>query len=123
MHHYCQLACLALITVSLLNCSALREDPVIDKRGVNQAQYEQDLLECRHYAEEVDSARAVIVGSATGAVIGGAVGAAVGNSTTAQRSAGVGAILGGAKGGLRTVDRKERIVQRCLQGRGYRVLG
>ncbi len=118
----------ALLLISLMisvavGCSALNEDPIIDQRGINQAQYQQDLLECRSYADEVDASGAVLGGAAGGAVIGGAVGAVIGDSDTAKRGAGAGAIAGGVKGGLRTMERKQRIVRRCLQGRGYRVLG
>jgi len=108
----------------LLNaCASLEDNPVVDRRGINQAQFEQDLLECRSYADEVNGVKDVAVGTATGAVIGGAVGAAVGNSNTAQQGAGAGAVLGGAKAGIRHAQRRQQIVQRCLRGRGYRILG
>ena len=104
-------------------CTALEEQPIIDRQGVNQAQFEQDLHECRQYAEEASTGKAVIVGATTGAVVGGAVGAVLDNSTAAARGAGTGAILGGTRGGMHNLERRQRIVMRCLQGRGYRVLG
>lgn len=116
-------ASLSVIFVLVSGCQTLQEDPVIDSRGVNQAQYQRDLAECRSYADEVDSGRAVLVSAASGAVIGTAAGAILGDSNTASRGAGVGAIAGGAKAALNTSERQQRIVRRCLQGRGYRVLG
>jgi outer membrane lipoprotein SlyB len=46
----------------------------------------------------------------------------LGNSDTAKRSAGAGGVLGGAEGNQRARYEQDRIVKRCLKGRGYRVL-
>jgi outer membrane lipoprotein SlyB len=43
-----------------------------------------------------------------------------GNHNTAQR--GAGAIVGGLKGNKQARLEQERIVRRCLSGRGYNVL-
>ena len=58
----------------------------------------------------------------SGALTGAAVGAAVGNSDTAQRAAGAGAVVGGAKGTGRGVAERDRVVRNCLRNRGYAVL-
>ena len=107
-------------------CSSIEDitgnNPIIDTRGVNLAQYDSDLVDCRAYADEVEIARKAGTGVVSGAVVGGVFGAVLGNSDTAQRGAGVGAVGGGARGvgdGLRD---RERVIRRCLIGRGYRVL-
>ena len=115
-----------IAATSLIGCRAAQspflDDPIVDTRGVNQAQYQRDLVECQAYAEQVNVAGDVAVGAVTGAVVGGAVGAAVGNSDTAKRGAGAGAIVGGVREAGAGIREKERVVRRCLVGRGYRVL-
>lgn len=98
-------------------------DPIIDKRGVSEAQYQRDLAECRTYAEQVNSGAEVAEGAAIGAAAGAVIGAVIGNSDSAQRGAGAGAVSGGLKGGVRAEDRKERVLFNCLRNRGYKVLG
>ena len=96
--------------------------PIVDMKGVSVAAYEDDLSECRVYADEVQTGKRAVAGAAAGAVVGGLIGAAVGNSDTAQRSAGAGAVVGGAKGTGRGLRERSRVVKNCLRGRGYRVL-
>lgn len=54
--------------------------------------------------------------------MGGALGAIAGNSGTAERAAGVGGVIGGAKGAGSGLRERDRVVKNCLRGRGYRVL-
>jgi len=54
--------------------------------------------------------------------MGAVIGAVAGNHNTAQRGAGAGAIVGGLKGNKQARLEQERIVRRCLSGRGYNVL-
>lgn len=51
-----------------------------------------------------------------------ALGAIAGNSGTAERAAGVGGVIGGAKGAGSGLRERDRVVKNCLRGRGYRVL-
>lgn len=112
----------ALAAIALIaGCASDR--PIVDMKGVNQAQYRQDLAECRDYADEVNTGGEVAKGAAVGAVFGGVLGAVLGDSDTAQRGAGAGAVSGGARGADKAEQRKERVVYNCLRGRGYRVLG
>ena len=48
--------------------------------------------------------------------------AIAGNSDTAERAAGVGGVIGGAKGAGSGLRERDRVVKNCLRGRGYRVL-
>jgi outer membrane lipoprotein SlyB len=109
--------------VGLTILAGCANDPIVDKRGVSEAKYQKDLAECRSYAAQANTAGEVVEGAAIGAAVGAAVGAVVGNSDSAKRGAGAGAVTGGAQGGLRAEERKDRVLQRCLKGRGYRVLG
>jgi outer membrane lipoprotein SlyB len=109
---------LFMVTVWVAGCAA-HPGPIVDMKGVNVAQYEEDLAQCESYGDEVKIEQGVAKGAATGAVIGGVVGAIGGN---AGRSAGYGAAAGGTKSGVRNQREKEQVVKRCMGGRGYRVL-
>ncbi len=95
---------------------------IIDTQGVNMNAYYQDLADCENYARQIDVASETREGVVEGAVVGAVIGAVVGNHETAERSAGAGAVLGGVKGNKRARHEQERIVRRCLRGRGYSVL-
>ncbi len=96
--------------------------PIVDLKGVNRVTYASDLAECEAYAQEVNAVKKTAVAAVGGAVVGGLIGAAVGNSDIAKRSAGGGAIWGGARGGVDGVREKNQVIRSCLIGRGYRVL-
>ena len=95
---------------------------IIDTKGVDMAAYQGDLGDCQAYADEVPVGEKVATGAVAGAVVGGVVGAVVGDSRTAERIAGVGAVSGALKGGGKGLSERDRVIKRCLQGRGYRVL-
>ena len=120
------LAMLAMSLTLLTGCKNAEDltgnNPIIDTRGVNLAQYNQDLAECQSYADEVQIAQKAASGAVTGAAVGGVFGAVVGNHTTAQRGAGIGAVGGGARGIGEGLQERERVIKRCLLGRAYRVL-
>lgn len=97
-------------------------NPIIDTKGVNVAQYNQDLAECQVYADEVQVAQKAAAGVVAGAAVGSVFGAVLGNSNTAKRGAGVGAVGGGARGVGEGIREREHVVKSCLVGRGYRVL-
>jgi hypothetical protein len=113
------LAASCAMVLLLASCSSSPE-PIIDTKGVDMTQYDQDLAECRSYSEQVDTSSGVAKGAAAGGATGAAVGAIGGGSGT--RGAGVGAVLGMAKSGSRSADEKSRVVKSCLRGRGYKVL-
>lgn len=95
---------------------------IIDTLGVDPYQYQVDLADCEEYAHQVSVGQETAEGAVEGAVVGGVLGAVLGDSGTAKRSAGAGAVLGGVKGNKRARYEQDRIVKRCLKGRGYRVL-
>jgi len=101
---------------------AQRSEPIVDMKGVDSARYQTDLAECRQYAEQVPVGADAATGVVAGGVLGGAVGAIAGNSDTAKRSAGVGAVLGGARGTAGALRERNQVVRNCLRNRGYSVL-
>lgn len=117
-----------IFTLMLVNtaCSSIEEltgnKPIIDSQGVNLVQYGIDLDQCELYANDVAVAQKAGAGAVSGAVVGGVFGAVVGNSNTAQKGAGIGAVGGGARGVGEGIRERERVIKRCLIGRGYRVL-
>jgi len=109
-----------LVIFALYGCSA--PQVVIDKQGVDVSKYEQDLAECRGYAEEVETGSATAKGAVGGAVVGGAVGAILGGRRSAEKLGGVGAVTGAAGAGSSASRGKNQVVKNCLRGRGYKVL-
>ena len=109
--------CVAIV-IGVTACAA-NPNPIVDRKGVDPAAYQRDLAECSRYADEVQ----IAAGAAKGAVAGGAYGAAVGSiNGRAAEGAGTGAISGAAWSALEADREKQRVVKRCLSGRGYRVL-
>jgi uncharacterized protein YcfJ len=103
--------------------SACAHEPIVDRHGVDEDLYHQDLAECRAYAEEADTLGETTKRAAVGAAIGTTVGAIIGNHHTAERGAGVGAVAGGTRGFRDAEHRKEHVLYRCMEKRGYEVLG
>ena len=107
--------------ILVVSCAG-NPDPIIDMRGVDRDQYEQDWKECEAYTEEVEMGKGVAKGAGLGAVIGAAAGAIDGDSGEAAEGAGYGALYGGTRSGLDADREKQIVFKRCMSGRGYRVL-
>ncbi|NIP19292.1 MAG: glycine zipper family protein [Xanthomonadales bacterium] len=104
----------------LVGCTTT-DEIIIDRKGVNMSQYDEDLADCETYAEQVQVGKKAGKGAASGAVVGGAVGS-IDNRHDAGEGAAVGAILGGVRG-LNEGERDQvRVVKNCLRGRGYKIL-
>ena len=114
---------LALVAAGMLiaGCAA-QPDPIIDMKGVDLDQYQQDWDECESYTEEVVVAQGVAKGAGLGAAVGAAAGAIGGNSSGVAEGAGIGALWGGTRSGLDADEMKQDVFKRCMRGRGYRVL-
>lgn len=120
----------ALIAGVLLTSCANRvvHAPIVDMKKVDPIQYQIDLRECQTYAEQINPAGEAFAGAMLGAAVGAAAGAAIGAPSgnaghVAAYGAGAGIGAGGAGGGIYGVRRQEMIVNNCLLGRGYKVLG
>ena len=91
---------------------------MIDRKGVDLNLYAVDLKQCNEYAAQVSLGRSVLKGAAAGAAIGGLYEVV----TREEEALEVGAITGGTKSAIASVNQKKKIVKKCLIGRGYRVL-
>ncbi len=116
-----------ILSIGLIGC-AQSYQPIVDLKGVNTARYQQDLAECRQYAEQVDVGGNTAIGAVGGAGLGAALGAAAGAiGGNAGAGAATGALVGGVGGtgaGVGTsVQRQKTIINNCLNRRGYKVLG
>ena len=102
--------------------------PVVDTKGADMTKYDQDLAECRELAQQVtvggDTATGALIGAGLGAAIGAAAGAISGDpGMGAAIGASTGGIGGGATGYGGGIQRQITIINNCLSGRGYKVLG
>ncbi len=109
----------ALPIVLLLALTACATKPIVDTKGLDQAQFEQDLAECTALAEQIDQGGTALKSAAAGAVIGGLFGAISGDI---GRGAAFGGLSGGTVGALSGDQEKASIIRRCLENRGYTVL-
>lgn len=113
----------ALATMTIMQLTGCAGRPIVDMKGVDPMQYQRDLEECENYASQVNVAGQTATGAVAGTVVGAVVSAVIGNRDAAERSAGAGAVIGGAKstgrGGARE---KHRVVHSCSRHRGYVVL-
>ena len=121
MTRFAVLPCLAL----LAGCATMKDPSgaIVDLAGVDRAQYEVDLAECRSYADEVPVGKHVATGAVAGAAVGATAGAVSGaNKSGIGQTAGVGAVYGGTVAGVSAVKEHRHVLRECLRGRGYRVL-
>ncbi len=119
---------LALAVSGLSACSSTAQ-PIVDTKGVNSTQYNQDNYECQQYANQVspvgDAAVGAVGGAATGAALGAITGALVGGVGVGEGAA-FGAATGGALGlgggAVTGVQNQRQVYRNCMAGRGYSVL-
>jgi hypothetical protein len=120
-----------LLLVGLAACTPPAIDtyrPVIDPVGVSATRYEADLASCQTIgtAAQADYIQRQNADLAANLIAGALVGAALGNAyggDYAAEAAAWGAASGVAATDMATASEgPQRIVDRCLAGRGYRVL-
>ena len=109
---------LIILLVALAGCAA-HPDPIVDMKGVDPERLARAQAECEQYAEQIRVSDGVAKGSAVGAAVGAAAGAINGD---VSRGAANGALYGGTRSGLGADRDKQKVVNNCLRGRGYRVL-
>jgi hypothetical protein len=120
-------ALLGAISLLLASCAGSYR-PIVDMKGVDAARYEQDLAECRAYANDVNPAGEALAGGVVTAALGAAIGAIAGAftgsaGTGAAAGAAIGGVTGTATGGVGGAAQQQQVIDRCLAGRGYKVLG
>lgn len=112
----------SLMVATALAMAGCAYKPIVDMKGVDQGKYEQDLAECRQYADQAHGAgTGAVVGAAAGAALSYGVSRAVGGRDPSAAARG-GAVVGGASGAGAGARNKRDVVRRCLAGRGYSVL-
>ncbi len=115
-----------LIVFFVSGCASYR--PIVDTKGVNMQQYEQDLAECQAYAEQISPGSQALVGAGIGAGIGAAIGLALGVALNVDTSdlvgagAAIGGVQGAAAGGAEGAKSQTDVIRNCMSGRGYKVL-
>jgi len=117
---YSGTALLIATLAGLCACSS-HPDPIIDPTGVNMTVYAEDLAECKGYAEQIDPGIGMAKGAVAGAATGGAIGA-ISSHRDIGEAAGIGAVWGISKSGIKAANDKEQLVKRCMRYRGYQVL-
>ena len=97
--------------------------PIVDTKGVDFNRYEIDLKECQAYATQTAGAgESAAAGAIAGALLGAALAAAAGSRYDRGATARVGAVSGAVGAGVEGEKNQRSIINRCLSGRGYRVL-
>ena len=97
--------------------------PIVDSKGVDLNRYESDLRECQSYATQTaGAADSAAAGAVAGALLGAVLAGAAGKNYSRSSSARVGAVSGAVGAGVEGERNQKSIINRCLAGRGYRVL-
>jgi outer membrane lipoprotein SlyB len=97
--------------------------PIVDSKGVDLNRYESDLRECQSYAlQTAGAADSAAAGAVAGALLGAVLAGAAGRNYSRSSSARVGAVSGAVGAGVEGERNQRTIINRCLGGRGYKVL-
>ncbi len=97
--------------------------PIVDSKGVDLNRYESDLRECQSYAlQTAGAADSAAAGALAGALFGAVLAGAAGKNYSRSSSARVGAVSGAVGAGVEGERNQRTIINRCLGGRGYKVL-
>jgi len=114
----------AALFVALLcsGCATTQYRPLVDA-GVSRGNYEDDIADCQHLADQRPAAAQAAGGATAGAVLGALLGLAVGlRGDDVAHVAAWGAASGGINGAAYGVAEQREIVSRCMAGRGYNVV-
>ena len=116
-----------LAAMTMAGCGSSR--PIIDTGapGFDAVAYQQHLVECQGFADEVEPGRQAVQSALLGAAILGALGAVVGSidgqvGAGAAIGASTGGVVGGVQGAGDAYERRDRVLRNCLTNRGYLIL-
>jgi outer membrane lipoprotein SlyB len=114
----------AVIVMSMLSgCAPAPYRPIVDN-GTPQGNYDGDLEDCQRLANNVQPANNVVAGAVAGALLGALLGRAIGlNGSQTGNVAAWGAASGGVQGLAAGSAQWTGVVNRCMVGRGYNVVG
>lgn len=107
-----------MMAMLLVSCAS---KPVVDTKGIDAAQYKQDLAECEEVATQLESGKTIAKSAAFGAAVRGTIGLII-DPDNAGKHAAIGATEGTAIGGLKDDYESGSVVKKCLINRGYKVL-
>jgi outer membrane lipoprotein SlyB len=99
--------------------SACASKPIVDTYNTDMVEYQRDLADCEHIAEQVEAGTITAKSAAFGAGVGAAYGVIDGDIGNAAAR---GTVTGGAGGLLKSDNEKARVTKNCLRYRGYAVL-
>ena len=126
MFNYSLISKITQITMLCLLLTACASRPIIDTKGVDLVQYQEDLQDCAEIAEQVDTGTMVAKSAGAGAAVGAAFGVVTsvitGDASAIGYSAAYGAVGGGSAGAFEADDEKAQVIKNCLRNRGYAVL-
>ena len=111
---------LASCATGLLDKAA--DQIIVDTKGLDLNEYERDLSECDALAQQIDISKRTRDRAIGGVVVGSVVGAILSDSDSAKRIGGTTGVVGGVKGNVQARKEQQKVIKRCLQGRGYKVL-
>jgi len=111
-----------ILVFALISAGCATHRPIVDMQGVDLHQYEVDLTQCTNYAQRIDVGGSAAQSAAASAILGGILGAILCGRNCAGTSAAASGVLGGASGAGAGAEAQRSIVNRCMAGRGYRVL-
>ena len=118
-----KLAVCAVVVCLVSGCAPTQYRPIVDY-GTPQGNYDGDLQDCQRLANNVQPANNVAAGAVAGAVLGALLGRAVGlNGSETARVAAWSAASGGVQGLAVGSAQWTAVVNRCMVGRGYNVIG
>lgn len=118
----------AAVAVAALLLAGCASGPIIDpKSSKTPENFYLDQMECERISENVSYPAEMAKSSFMNAILSGLMGAALaGGNVSAAQGAQVGAvsgaIVGAGTGAYGTFSKRQKIVTKCLQGRGYSVL-
>ena len=111
-----------LAALAMTACATRPHRPVVDA-GVSRGDYEGDVAECQHLADQRPAASDVAGGAAIGAVFGALFGLAAGlRGDDVAGLAAIGAATWAIDDAATAGATQRTIVARCMDGRGYTVL-
>ena len=118
-----QLAVATIVISMLSGCAPAPYRPIVDY-GTPKNDYDADVQDCQGVASAVQPANTAAAGAVAGAVLGALLGAAVGlKGHYVANVAAFGAVDGAAHGLAYGSVEWTRVVNRCMVGRGYNVVG
>ena len=111
---------LASCSMGLLDKSA--DQIIVDTKGLDLNEYERDLSQCDALAQQINISKRTRDRAIGGVVVGSVVGAILSDSDSAKKIGGTAGVVGGVKGNVQARKEQQKVIKRCLQGRGYKVL-